>query len=879
MTARDRVSESYKGEISTRAHGRVTERIGWICQQVEGQKVIDVGCSQGITSIVLARKGFRVVGVDVDAFAIDYANADRAKEIAEVQERLTFVRSSIYDLDLPPGGFDTAIMGEFLEHQARPDEAVAKAWELLVDNGKLVVTVPFGFLEHPDHKQTFYIAWLCRLIHPCFATCEVAISGRYLYVACRKRQPVLEEEAHSVDLALVDKAEQAFLEREIERKRQTERYKAELTALKRSFAFRVGNMVLEAVRRPGRHTILLPYRALRFAVDAYRKTSRPVMHHAVAQKAQVLQVVKEWIDAVRQEALYAGGQTLEPRRPDLRIAVIMDPFTYECFQHEAHLITFTPKEWRRVLARKRPNLLLVESAWRGINSTWRHKMVRLGEGQHSELPEIARWCRARQIPTAFWAKEDPGHYEDFLDAARLFDYVFTTDADCIEKYKEDLGHTNIFCLPFAAQPRLHNPIGSGRKIRDVAFAGTWYPDETATKMQRREQMACVLAPALAYDVDIYERGFSSKESRRRFPEQYRSHIVGELPYEEMVYAYRLYRVFLNVSSVRDSPTQFPRRVVEILASGTCVLSGSTRGIESLLGSDIVLMSSSPEETTRYLDTLLKHPDLRDRLAVLGLRKVMQEHTYQNRLDYVLDTMGISRRNCGCGGKGISVITRVTTLSCAEPVFSNYDRQQRVEKELIIMLNSDSTDFEAWLEQAAKHHNVTVCRMDEMQDLGACLKVAAEKSRFDYIARFDSDAYYAPSFLEDLMLAFGYSGADIVGKATRYAYFDSSGVLAIEHPGREHQFARDLPGSAMILKRELLEKMGGDSAGSWCDDAQLLQRYRELGLRMYSADRFNFVRIIRQPHETDLTEAGARHVLGDDAQIVRCATDYVTHVTC
>src|SRR5215217_3450069 len=62
-----------------------------------------------------------------------------------------------------------------------------------------------------------------------------------------------------------------------------------------------------------------------------------------------------------------------------------------------------------------------------------------------------------------------------LDTARLFDHVFTVDANRIDDYRRDLGHNRIGLLPFAAQPRVHNPVlrGHGRK-HDVAFAGTYF---------------------------------------------------------------------------------------------------------------------------------------------------------------------------------------------------------------------------------------------------------------------------------------------------------------------------------------------------------------------------------------------------------------------
>ena len=54
---------------------------------------------------------------------------------------------------------------------------------------------------------------------------------------------------------------------------------------------------------------------------------------------------------------------------------------------------------------------------------------------------MLNYCRSRGIPTVFWNKEDPPHFDDFIGAAKEFDFVFTTDADCVPMYREALGTT------------------------------------------------------------------------------------------------------------------------------------------------------------------------------------------------------------------------------------------------------------------------------------------------------------------------------------------------------------------------------------------------------------------------------------------------------
>jgi 2-polyprenyl-6-hydroxyphenyl methylase/3-demethylubiquinone-9 3-methyltransferase len=262
-----------------------TPRINWVCSKVEGSKVIDIGCSKGIASILLARQGFEVVGVDFDEERIEYANADKKKESLEIQGRLRFICGNIYDIDLPEHAFHTAIMGEFLEHQARPDKAITRAQELMVDDGTLIVTVPFGLFIHPDHKQTFYIASLYKVIYPCFVISEFEIIGSYLCLLCKRREAVLEKQINSIDLALVERIEQEFQNREVtltrecdKGRKEAEKFKAkqnksesQLQAVKNSFSYQLGNMLVQAVYKPGSNTILLPYRLIRLCIAEFKK--------------------------------------------------------------------------------------------------------------------------------------------------------------------------------------------------------------------------------------------------------------------------------------------------------------------------------------------------------------------------------------------------------------------------------------------------------------------------------------------------------------------------------------------------------------------------------------------------------------------------------
>jgi 2-polyprenyl-6-hydroxyphenyl methylase/3-demethylubiquinone-9 3-methyltransferase len=117
----DRLNEVYHGQVySQRVVQELRDRIHWMCDQVTGQRVLDIGCSQGIVSLLLAREGFEVRGVDLDAEAIQFALAERAKESDDTQARLEFVHESIFTSALEPQSYDTIVLGEVLEHLTNP---------------------------------------------------------------------------------------------------------------------------------------------------------------------------------------------------------------------------------------------------------------------------------------------------------------------------------------------------------------------------------------------------------------------------------------------------------------------------------------------------------------------------------------------------------------------------------------------------------------------------------------------------------------------------------------------------------------------------------------------------------------------------------------
>src|SRR5690606_26310007 len=183
----DRISEVYKGEIwSEEAQARARRRIHWMISEARGEKVLDIGCSQGIASILLGREGFQVIGVDVQPDRIEYALNELENESDETKSRVRFAVGNATDLDFEDDSFDTILLGEVIEHLAVPGRVLSEVHRVLKPQGRVVITTPFGLLHHHDHKQVFFPDELYDLLDQYFSVTFATIEDRYFRVVAEK---------------------------------------------------------------------------------------------------------------------------------------------------------------------------------------------------------------------------------------------------------------------------------------------------------------------------------------------------------------------------------------------------------------------------------------------------------------------------------------------------------------------------------------------------------------------------------------------------------------------------------------------------------------------------------------------------------------------
>ena len=186
----DNVHQVYhgqKGDEATRILTRARQH--WVVDHLPREgRMLDVGCSQGVTAVLLAQRGVEVIGLDNERPALDFAEEVRAGLEPEVRERIGFVEGDAARLPFKAREFDHAICSETLEHVDDPGTVIEEARRVLRPGGSLVVTVPFGILPHPDHKRVFYPEALAALLEPMFDIgAEVSVLDRHLAVVAIRR--------------------------------------------------------------------------------------------------------------------------------------------------------------------------------------------------------------------------------------------------------------------------------------------------------------------------------------------------------------------------------------------------------------------------------------------------------------------------------------------------------------------------------------------------------------------------------------------------------------------------------------------------------------------------------------------------------------------
>ncbi|GAB3404059.1 glycosyltransferase family protein [Flindersiella endophytica] len=474
-------------------------------------------------------------------------------------------------------------------------------------------------------------------------------------------------------------------------------------------------------------------------------------------------------------------QVRHPLRFGITAATILSPASAAGLRFEWRQADLEAGDWQRRPKRIKPNLLLVETVPR--EHPWSNLLRRrLGEAER-----LLDWFHKRGIPTVLWNTLGPGEAEAYDRIAQDFDHVFTVDPDSLPRYRALLGHDRLGVLKPAVQPRLHNPasVPGSRYLDVLAISDLWNAD-----LERVSRTA--------------------------------------------------YKVF-SFDDADVPPTVLPREVLEFIASGTPVVSTEHPALAREFGESVVF--APPDERAGLLRNLLGSAHLRDRLAHRAQRTVFEQHTYGHRVDAILQAIGSGGLAAAHRSEPRPVSVVVPTMRVAQVAHAidQVARQRYQPLQLVLVLHGVDLSVDDVREQAlsAGLESVVVLEVDGSQSFATAWRRGVGAADGAVVARMDDGNLYGEHYLTDLVQAFRYTDAGVVGKLAHYAHVQGSGATVLRYPGQEHRYTRTVHPGTLAMRSDVLRAVPFDERSSDVSAAFLTSCEAD-GVRIYASDRFSFV---------------------------------------
>lgn len=422
-------------------------------------------------------------------------------------------------------------------------------------------------------------------------------------------------------------------------------------------------------------------------------------------------------------------------RPHLTVAAVLDPHPEALVRYEwRQTVGFTPRDFARILPQEIPHLLLVGSVTEG---PWVEEVTgEPGEG----LRALLDWCAERGIRTAFW--HTGGDVADYRAAAGLFEHVFTALPETLPEWRAV--HPRAGLLPFAVQPRVHNP--------------------------------------LPLATERYDRVLTLDEL-----------LPDNLSYPDVLTSYRWPK------AVECPPGTPEWRLAEIAACNTPI------GVPGA------------------------------RRAHAAIREAYARGTMSERTDEMLEAIGLPAARATLN---VSVIVPVTAGGDLDRTLAQLAAQSGVVQAVLMAPEPEVAEKRARETLSA---DVVVRAADPGLTTGGLIGRALDLCEGDLVAVMDPRDAYGEHYLTDLTRTFLYTTADIAGKASYHVYLSGPGATLLRQPDAAYTYLPEITGSTLLARRAVLRDLGvADLSEGW--DEVLMRQCRAEGVRVFSADPYNYVRL-------------------------------------
>ncbi|WP_187437970.1 glycosyltransferase [Actinomadura decatromicini] len=166
-------------------------------------------------------------------------------------------------------------------------------------------------------------------------------------------------------------------------------------------------------------------------------------------------------------------------------------------------------------------------------------------------------------------------------------------------------------------------------------------------------------------------------------------------------------------------------------------------------------------------------------------------------------------------------------------------QRDVDLEVVLTLHGIPADLpEVKAAVTAFDRPFTVVEVPADVPFGVALNLGVARASGRYVAKWDDDDWYGPDFLADMLLASGYSGAELVGCHAQFVYLGQID-LTIYRKARSELMGRWISGGTFVMERPVLDAVGGFPPVPRHVDAALVDLLTAAGGRTYGAHSLGY----------------------------------------
>ncbi len=219
------------------------------------------------------------------------------------------------------------------------------------------------------------------------------------------------------------------------------------------------------------------------------------------------------------------------------------------------------------------------------------------------------------IPTACWLGDvHLGRWRE--DVAQFFDVIFVPHLDYVARYREVVGHEQVYWLPLYV-PDLVRPVPQLERIYEVGFVGSNARPHRRTPRAQR--------------LRLLEQQFRMND--RSVP----------VDHAGLARVYSQSKIVVNITINGD----INLRLFEGTACGALLLTDSrANGIEQLfdLGHEVIVYDND-NDLLEKVNYYLAHEDERSQIAGAGQQRCLRDHTYTRRAEQLLSYLSAPIARC------------------------------------------------------------------------------------------------------------------------------------------------------------------------------------------------------------------------------------------